>query len=173
MINYDLRKIRALCFDVDGVLSGNNVLLSDTDGQPQRTANIKDGYALQLAIKQGLDAAIITGGRSPAVKARYEGLGLKHIFMGVAVKIRCFEAWCQEQGYNREEVLYMGDDIPDFEVMQACGCPVCPADAAPEIREVALYVSDRPGGMGCVRDVIEQVLKAQGKWMSTAEAFGW
>lgn len=173
MINYDLTKIRALIFDVDGVLSANNVILIGTDGQPQRTANIKDGYALQLAVKQGLDIAIITGGRSLAVQARYEGLGIKHVYMGVSVKITCFEAWCHEKGYQPEEVLYMGDDIPDYEVMKKCGCPVCPADAATEIRDISCYVSDKNGGMGCARDVIEQVLKAQGKWMSDAEAFGW
>lgn len=173
MINYDLTKIKALVFDVDGVLSANTVILIGTDGQPHRTANIKDGYALQLAAKKGLDLAIITGGRSLAVQARYENLGIKHIYMGVGVKINCFRAWCNEKGYSLDEVLYMGDDIPDYEVMKACGCPVCPQDAATEIRDISCYVSDRNGGEGCVRDVIEQVLKAQGKWMETADAFGW
>ena len=172
MINYDLKKIKALAFDVDGVLSANNVILEGA-GQPVRTANIKDGYALQLAVKCGLNLAIITGGRSEAVRTRYVTLGLQNVFMGVAVKILCFRDWLEESGLKPEEVLYMGDDIPDYEVMKACGLPCCPADAASEIKSIATYVSQYNGGYGCVRDVIEQVLKAQGKWMSNAEAFGW
>ena len=172
MINYDLKKIKALAFDVDGVLSANNVLLSG-NGQPDRTANIKDGYALQLAVKSGLNLAIITGGRSEAVRVRYVSLGLQNVFMGVAVKIVCFRDWLAESDLKPEEVLYMGDDIPDYEIMKECGLPCCPADAAPEIKAISTYVSQINGGYGCVRDVIEQVLKAQGKWMSNAEAFGW
>lgn len=172
MINYDLKKIRALAFDVDGVLSTNNVILLE-GGQPCRTANIKDGYALQLAIKRGLDIAIITGGKSEAVRVRYEGLGIKHVFLGVSVKIKKYEEWLRDNGLTDEQVLYMGDDIPDYEVMRRCGCACCPADAAEEIKQIATYVSPREGGMGCARDVIEQVLRAQGKWMTDAEAFGW
>lgn len=173
MINYDLKKIKAMAFDVDGVLSKNNVLLLEDRPQPVRTANIKDGYALQLAVKSGLRLAIITGGRSEAVRVRYEGLGVQDVFMGAGVKIECFGDWLAMHDLRPEEVLYMGDDIPDYEVMRACGCPCCPADAAPEIREVALYVSDRRGGEGCVRDVVEQVMRAQGLWMNSATAFGW
>ena len=172
MINYDLKKIRALAFDVDGVLSTNNVILLE-GGQPCRTANIKDGYALQLAIKRGLDIAIITGGKSEAVRVRYEGLGIKHVFLGVSVKIKKYEEWLRDNSLTDEQVLYMGDDIPDYEVMRRCGCACCPADAAEEIKQIATYVSPREGGMGCARDVIEQVLRAQGKWMTDAEAFGW
>lgn len=173
MINYDLTKIKALAFDVDGVLSTNNVILLGDGRQPHRTANIKDGYALQLAVKCGLDVAIITGGRSPEVIERYRGLGISHVFSGVSVKIDCFEEWLLSTGLRAEEVLYMGDDIPDYEVMRACGCPCCPADAAPEIKSVSCYISQQCGGHGCVRDVVEQVLRAQGKWMANAEAFGW
>ncbi len=172
MINYDLTRIRALAFDVDGVLSTNNVVLLE-GGQPCRTANIKDGYALQLAVKRGLPIAIITGGRSQAVKVRYEGLGITDVFLGTAVKIQKFEEWTASLHVKPEEVLYMGDDIPDYEVMQRCGCPCCPADAAAEIRQIATYVSPLNGGCGCVRDVVEQVLRAQGKWMGDATAFGW
>jgi len=172
MIDYDLKRIRALAFDVDGVLSTNIVRLAD-EGQPVRTANIKDGYALQHAVKCGLDIAIITGGRGEAVRRRYEALGIRHIFQGVSIKIACFERWLSAEGYAPEEVLYMGDDIPDYEVMCRCGLPVCPADAAPEIRQISKYVSRQPGGYGCVRDVVEQVLRAQGHWMASAEAFGW
>ncbi len=161
MINYDLTKIKGLAFDVDGVLSTNFVLLDEDGGQPRRTANIKDGYALQLAVKQGLNIAIITGGRSEAVRTRYLALGVMNIFMGAGVKIQCFDQWLEESDLQPEEVLYMGDDIP------------CPADAADEIKGISLYVSHAAGGCGCVRDVVEQVLRAQGLWMSDETAFGW
>ncbi|MGN1354308.1 MAG: KdsC family phosphatase [Alloprevotella sp.] len=173
MINYDLTKIKAMAFDVDGVLSTNNVYLLAEQSQPARTANIKDGYAMQLAVKRGLNLAIITGGRSEAVRTRYVGLGLQNVFMGVSVKIDCFKRWLDESGLQPDEVLYMGDDIPDYEVMQACGLPCCPADAAEEIKSISTYISPRCGGLGCVRDVIEQVLRAQGKWMGDNVAFGW
>ena len=173
MIPYDLTKIKALAFDVDGVLSTNLVRLSESESQPQRTANIKDGYALQLAIKSGLQLAIITGGKSEAVRRRYENLGFQDVYQSVSVKIECFEAWLAKYNLKPEEVLYMGDDIPDYEVMRLCGCPVCPNDAASDIRSISLYVSPKNGGEGCVRDVVEQVLRAQGHWMSSAKAFGW
>ena len=174
MINYDLKKIRALAFDVDGVLSTNCVLLMPgAEGGPLRTANIKDGYAMQLAVKCGLQLAIITGGRSEAVRTRYEALGVQSVYMGAAVKLQVLHEWMQREQLQADEVLYMGDDIPDYEVMQAVGCPCCPADAAEEIKAVSCYVSPRAGGEGCVRDVLEQVLRAQGRWMASAEAFGW
>ena len=173
MINYDLTKIKAMAFDVDGVLSTNNVYLLSELGQPARTANIKDGYAMQLAVKRGLNLAIITGGRSEAVRTRYVGLGLQNVFMGVSVKIDCFNRWLEESGLQADEVLYMGDDIPDYEVMRTCGLPCCPADAAEEIKSISTYVSPKCGGFGCVRDVIEQVLRAQGQWMGDNIAFGW
>lgn len=172
MINYDLKKIRAFAFDVDGVLSGNNVMLLP-DGEPARSANIKDGYAMQLAVKKGFGMAIITGGRTEAVRRRYEGLHVPHIYMGASIKIDIFRQWLAETGLRAEEVLYMGDDIPDYEVLRTCGCSCCPADAAPEIRETCLYVSHVAGGEGCARDVIEQVLRAHGLWMTGTEAFGW
>ncbi len=172
MINYDLSRIRAFVFDVDGVLSMNNISIGH-DGQPQRTANIKDGYALQLAVKSGLKVAIITGGRSNAVRERYMGLGITDIFQGVSVKVDAYSEWLLREGLKEEEVLYMGDDIPDYEAMSRCGLPACPADAAPEIRDIARYISPVCGGMGCVRDVIEQVLRAQGLWMSDEHAFEW
>lgn len=173
MIHYDLRKIKALAFDVDGVLSASTIPLFGDNGIPARTANIKDGYALQLAVKRGLRIAIITGGKSEAVVRRYQGLGITDIYSGVAVKKPCFEEWLRLNDLQAEEALYMGDDIPDYEVMQACGCACAPADAAGEIRDIAAYVSPCAGGAGCVRDVVEQVLKAQGLWMNDAHAFGW
>jgi len=172
MINYDLQKIKALIFDVDGVLSAETIPMS-TDGTPCRTVNIKDGYALQLAVKMGLHIAIITGANVESVRKRYEGLGVKDVHLGAAIKIETYEEFLKKYSMTDEEVLYMGDDIPDFEVMKRCGCPCCPADAAPEIKGISIYISHIKGGFGCGRDVIEQVLRAQGKWMADKKAFGW
>ena len=172
MINYDLKKIKAVVFDVDGVLSACTVTMHPS-GEPMRSVNIKDGYALQYAVKCGLLVAIITGGNTDAVRKRYENLGIREIRMGAAVKINEYESVKNKYGLKDEEILYMGDDIPDYEVMRLCGCPCCPADAAPEIKDVSIYISHRNGGCGCGRDVIEQVLRAQNKWMKDEKAFGW
>ena len=172
MIDYDLTKIKALIFDVDGVLSAETITLHP-NGEPMRTVNIKDGYALQLAVKCGLHVAIITGGRTEAVRKRYEGLGIKDVYLGAAVKTREFDNFMEKYQLNPEEVLYMGDDIPDYEVLRLVGLPCCPADAAPEIKSICRYVSHRNGGYGCGRDVVEQVLRAQERWMSHEDAFGW
>ena len=172
MINYDLTKIKALLFDVDGVLSAETITM-DAQGTPLRTVNIKDGYALQLAAKSGLHVGIITGASVEAIRVRFEGLGIHEVHLGCSDKVPVYEDLLRRLDLKPEEVLYMGDDIPDYEVMQAVGCPCCPADAAPEIKSIARYVSPLSGGEGCVRDVVEQVLRAQGKWMAGAEAFGW
>ena len=172
MINYDLTKIHAIIFDIDGVLSAETITLSQ-DGVPQRTVNIKDGYAIQLAMKLGLRIVILTGGNTPNVRKRYEGLGVEDIYMGCAVKIETYERILHQYGLTDEQVMYMGDDIPDLEVMRRTGCPVCPKDACAEIKEASIYISDRCGGYGCGRDVIEQTLRAQGKWVMDKTAFGW
>ena len=172
MINYELTKIKAIVFDIDGVLSAETIPM-DTEGTPCRTVNIKDGYAIQLAVKMGLHIAIITGAKVDAIRVRYEGLGVKDIFIGAAVKMQTYEQVMEKYGLRDEEVIFMGDDIPDYEVMTRCGCPCCPADAAPEIKEISTYISSLKGGYGCGRDVIEQVLRAQGKWMADKHAFGW
>lgn len=172
MINYDLKKIRAVIFDVDGVLSAETITLS-ADGEPLRTVNIKDGYAIQLAQKEGLRIVILTGGKTEAVRLRYERLGVEDIFMGCAVKVKTYAEFLEKYSLKDEEIMYVGDDIPDYEVMSRVGCPCCPADACKEIKAVSIYVSNRAGGHGCGRDVIEQVLTAQGKWMSDKTAFGW
>ncbi|MCI5561261.1 MAG: HAD hydrolase family protein [Phocaeicola sp.] len=172
MINYDLTKIRALFFDVDGVLSCETVPMNDM-GIPLRSVNIKDGYALQLAVKRGLQIGIITGAKIEAIRERYHALGVQDIYIGASVKINIYKELLEKYHLKPSEVLYMGDDIPDYEVLQAVGLPCCPADAAPEIKSVCTYISHIKGGYGCARDVIEQVLKAQGKWMSDATAFGW
>lgn len=172
MINYDLTKIKAVVFDVDGVLSAETILLYP-NGEPMRSANMKDGYALQYAVRSGLIVAIITGGKTEAVRKRFEGLGINDVYLGSSVKIREYESLKNKYGLKDEEILYMGDDIPDYEVMCLCGCPCCPADAAQEIKDVSLYISHRDGGYGCGRDVIEQVLRAQGKWMLNENSFRW
>lgn len=170
-INYDLTKIKAFVFDVDGVLSAD-VLFISPEGDPMRTVNIKDGYAMQLAVKKGYHIAIITGGNTEAVRIRFSRLGIEHIYMQAAIKMVNFVDFMQKTGLKPEEVMYAGDDIPDYEVMKVVGLPVAPQDAAPEIKAIAKYISPRKGGDGVARDVIEQTLKAQNHWMGD-EAFGW
>jgi 3-deoxy-D-manno-octulosonate 8-phosphate phosphatase (KDO 8-P phosphatase) len=172
MINYDLTRIRAIIFDVDGVLSAETITLS-AEGEPLRTVNIKDGYAIQLAQKLGLRIVILTGGKTEAVRLRYARLGVEDIFMGCAVKVKAYDEFLERYGLKDEEVMYMGDDIPDLEIMRRVGCPVCPKDACPEVLETSIYVSHLCGGYGCGRDVIEQTLRAQGKWVMNEKAFGW
>jgi 3-deoxy-D-manno-octulosonate 8-phosphate phosphatase (KDO 8-P phosphatase) len=172
VINYDLKKIRAIVFDLDGVLSSSTISLG-TDGTPQRTVNIKDGYAIQLAVKMGLRIAIISGCKIEAVRKRYEGLGMEDIYLGAAVKMKTYGELKAKYGLSDEEVMFMGDDIPDLEVMHRVGCPVCPKDACAEVKAASCYVSDLAGGQGCGRDVIEQTLRAQGKWLLDERAFGW
>lgn len=172
MINYDLTKIRAIIFDLDGVLSAETIAM-DINGTPLRTVNIKDGYAIQLAMKLGLRIAILSGCRVETVRHRYEGLGMEDIYLGASVKIQVYEQFLAKYGLKDSEVMFMGDDIPDLEVMRRVGCPVCPADACAEVKAASLYVSQRKGGQGCGRDVIEQTLRAQDKWLSDERAFGW
>ena len=167
----DLTRIRGIAFDVDGVLSPCTIPMSE-DGEPCRLLNVKDGYAIQLAVKKGLRLAIISGGRSKAVALRYRNLGVQDVFMGDQFKLPLFEQWLEETGLDASEVIFVGDDIPDIQVMKEVGLPVCPADASPEVKEISKFVSEKPGGKGAVRDVIERVLKVQGKWM-TAEAYAW
>jgi len=170
-INYDLRKIRGFIFDVDGVLS-KDVIPLHPNGDPMRTVNIKDGYALQLAVKKGYQVAIITGGYTDSVKMRFERLGVKYIYMRSSVKMKDYTDFMNRTGLKPEEVLYAGDDIPDYEVMKQVGLPVAPADAASGIKDISLYISSKNGGEGIARDVIEQTMKTQGTWL-TGEAFGW
>ena len=172
MINYDLTKIKAIIFDIDGVLSAETINLS-ADGVPLRTVNIKDGYAIQLAVKLGLHIAILSGAKVDSIRVRYEGLGVQDVYLGCAVKIATYNEFLSKYGLTDDEIMYMGDDIPDMEIMRRVGCPVCPNDACPEIKSVSLYVSHLKGGYGCGRDVIEQVLRAQGKWVMNEKAFGW
>ena len=172
MINYDLTQIRAIVFDIDGVLSRETISLGD-DGLPRRTVNIKDGYAIQLAVKLGLRIAIMTGANVETIRLRYAALGVEDIYMGCSVKIKTYDDFLAKYGLTDAEVMYMGDDIPDLEILRRVGCPVCPKDACAEVREASVYVSHLRGGCGCGRDVIEQTLRAKGLWQMNATAFGW
>lgn len=172
MIDYDLTTVKACIFDVDGVLS-KAVMPLGPDGIPCRTSNVKDGYAIQHAVKTGLIVGIITGANLPCIRERYISLGVEDIFLGSVYKREVFTDFLLQRGLSADEVLYMGDDIPDYPVLSACGLPCCPADAAPEIKAVCRYISPLKGGEGCVRDVLEQVLRVQGKWMHNDDAFGW
>jgi len=158
-----LKDIKAFVFDVDGVLTNGDILASDS-GEFLRTFNIKDGYALQLAVKRGYQVCIISGGKGAAMERRFEGLGIKHVNLAVSDKVQVFEDFLATVNISASEVLYMGDDIPDHNVMKLVGLATCPADACEEIKSICSYISPYPGGKTAVRDVIEKVLKVQSKW---------
>lgn len=170
-IPFDLRTIRAFVLDMDGVVSAT-VSPVDPSGMPMRTVNVKDGYAMQYAVKQGFVLAIISGGESLAMRYRFESLGVQHIFMRVKDKAAKLHELTKLTGIRPEEMVYIGDDIPDIPIMRLVGLPVAPADAVAEVKQVARYISLRDGGYGVVRDVIEQTLKAQDRW-GDSEGFGW
>lgn len=170
-VDYDLTKIKAFVFDVDGVLSAESIPLHP-NGDPMRTVNTKDGYAIQLALKKGFHVGVITGGYSESVRIRFARLGVLYIYMRSSVKMDDYRDFMTKTGLSDPEVAYVGDDIPDYEIMSVAGLPVAPADAVPEIKQIARYISPRRGGEGVARDVIEQTMKAQGLWMCD-EAFGW
>ncbi|HRN42240.1 MAG TPA: HAD-IIIA family hydrolase [Vicingus sp.] len=166
-----LPKINTFIFDIDGVLTDGMVTIFP-DGDQIRTMNIKDGYALQYAVKKGYNIAIISGGSSETVRLRLNGLGITDVYLKSSNKIEIFENYLKTKNINKEHVLYMGDDIPDYHVMLKSGVATCPKDAAIEIKNIAHYISDKNGGKGCVRDIIEQVLRCQGKWFDE-EAHQW
>ena len=157
------KQITTFAFDMDGVLTDGTLFVFE-GSQPVRRMHIKDGYALQLAIKKGYRVVIISGSGSDAVVARLEGLGVKDIFMKQENKKACLQLYAEKHKLSWDEILFMGDDIPDYEVMRSVGLPSAPADAAVEIKEIARYISLLTGGMGCVRDVIEKVLKLNNAW---------
>lgn len=161
----DFSKIRAFAFDVDGVFTDGGILC-DLAGELYRTFDSKDGFGVRMAIMKGYPCAIITGGRSGSILARFKSCGVKpeNVYLGSRDKIVDFNAFCSKHNLSADEVLYVGDDIPDIEVMEACGIGVSPADGVPEVRQTADFVSTCPGGRGCVRDVIERVLKSRGNW---------
>lgn len=172
MIPYDLTRLRAFVFDVDGVLSPNMVPI-DENGAPARMANVKDGYALHLAVKYGYKIAIITGADTVAVHRRYSLLGIKDIFLSAGEKLPVFTKWLEENNLTPDEVAYCGDDVPDLLCLRHAGLSIAPADASPDAKEAAKYVTSIPGGHGVARELIEQTLRAQGKWPCDDSAYGW
>ncbi len=158
-----LEHIKTFVFDVDGVLTDGSVTVTTT-GEMLRKMNIKDGYALKIAVDKGYNVCIISGGSNEGVRIRLSGLGIKDIYLGAHNKIEQLDDYLSTNNLKPENVLYMGDDIPDYPVMKGIGLPCCPQDAAPEIKGISKYISHKKGGKGAVRDVIEQVLKVQGKW---------
>lgn len=158
-----LFKIKAFVFDVDGVLTNGTVMVN-TNGELLRNMNIKDGFALKTAVDKGYKVCIISGGSNEGVRKRLEALGIKEVFLGTHLKLNTLDQFMKEHQLTKEQLLYMGDDLPDYEVMQQVGLACCPQDAVPEIKAIAHYISHKKGGKGCVRDVIEQVLKVQGNW---------
>lgn len=171
-ISQDLTRFKAAIFDIDGVLSHQTVNM-DPAGRPVRTTNVRDGYALAQCAKLGFTIGIITGGKGDQIELRYEPLGVKHMYLWANDKLPCLHDFCDKTGIQPHEIIYCGDDIPDLPVMRKVGLAVCPADAAPEVKEIADYISPVIGGEGVARDILEQLLKAQGKWNNSSEAYGW
>lgn len=161
-----LKNISTFIFDVDGVLTDGTINVN-TLGEMFRTMNVKDGYGLKTAVERGYNICVISGGTNEGVRIRLQNLGVKDIFLGAHNKTEILENYLSTNSIKRENVLYMGDDLPDYHIMQEVGLPTCPQDAVPEIKSISKYVSHKKGGKGCVREVIEQVLKVQGKWMLT------
>ncbi|OOV26416.1 3-deoxy-D-manno-octulosonate 8-phosphate phosphatase [Flavobacterium sp. LM5] len=159
-----MNDITTFVFDVDGVLTDGSVFVNN-EGEMLRTMNIRDGYAIKTAVDNGYNVCIISGGSNEGVRVRLRNLGVTDIHLGTPDKVATFDEYTDVYQINPEQVLYMGDDIPDFHVMQLVGLPTCPQDACPEIKSISRYISHKNGGKGAVRDVIEQVMKVQGKWM--------
>ena len=166
-----LSQITTFIFDVDGVLTDGSVIL-ESSGEMVRTMHTKDGYALQHAVKKGYHIVIISGGSSVMVKKRLEGLGIEHIYLGKDHKLPVLNEHLQKHNISINQVLYMGDDIPDLPCLKEVGVSSCPKDASVEVREVCDYISHINGGKGCVRDVLEQTMRIQNKWMDD-DAYSW
>ena len=165
MENYKEKLVKISCFalDVDGVLTNGSLILVP-GGEQARVMHIRDGYAMQHAIKSGYKILILSGGKSEEVRSRLKGLGVKDVQLNCDDKLNALIDYMAEHDLKKEEVLYIGDDLPDLAVMKTCGMAACPNDAAQEIKKICHYISPFRGGEGCVRDVIEQALKVQGKW---------
>ncbi len=168
----DLRTIKAFAFDIDGVATDGGVFC-DPRGDLLRTYDAKDGFAIRMAVLHGYPVAVITGGSSESIRLRMitSGVAPEDVFLHCRDKREQFAVFCQRYRLLPEEVMYFGDDVPDMAVMQMSGCGVCPADAVEEVKEVADWVSDRPGGRGCLRECIETTLRAQGKWVFDPVAY--
>ncbi|HVU96202.1 MAG TPA: HAD hydrolase family protein [Puia sp.] len=157
------KSIRTFVFDVDGVMTDGSVQIFET-GEQVRRMNTRDGYSLQLAVRKGYHVVVISGGNSEGVRRRLQYLGIKDIFLDVHDKVALLVRYAKDHGLDEKDMLYMGDDIPDYAAMQHVGLACAPSDAAPEIRHIAAYISSFGGGQGCVRDVVEKVLKLNGQW---------
>lgn len=157
------KPITTLIFDIDGVLTDGSVLVFET-GEQVRSMSVKDGYALQLAVKKKYNLVVISGGNGVGAEKRLEKLGIANVFLNVTDKIRILEDYLQKHELTWAETLYMGDDIPDYRPMKKAGMPCAPSDAAPDILQIARYISPIGGGKGCVRDVIEKLLRLHGNW---------
>lgn len=160
------KAIKTFIFDVDGVLTNSELIVLE-NGQLLRKMNTRDGYAIKLAIKKGYRVCIITGGKSEGVVSRLKGLGVVDIFKGIQDKEAAYAEYLDAYQIKADEILFMGDDLPDYEVMRLVALPCCPSDAAVEILGISQYVSPFKGGQACVRDVIEKVLKLNGDWLTT------
>lgn len=160
-----MNDITTFIFDVDGVLTDGSVFVNN-EGEMLRTMNIRDGYAMKAAVESGYNVCIISGGSNEGVRVRLRNLGIKNIHLGTPDKVETFDEYIDLHQIKQENILYMGDDIPDYQVMKLVGLPSCPQDACPEIKGISKYISHKNGGKGAVRDVIEQVMKVQGKWMA-------
>lgn len=172
-IDYNLSLIKGIVFDVDGVLSPSTIPLG-ADGTPMRMVNIKDGYAIQLAAKSGYKIAIISGAVSDAVYMRFSALGIKDIYMGASNKIELLKGWLNKHNLDSSEIAYVGDDVPDIPPMQAIGLSVAPNDACNDVLGIARYISPVNGGYGVARDLIEEIMRANGQWLNdNPKAFGW
>lgn len=157
------KEIKCFVFDVDGVLTNGNLLVMP-GGTMLRTMNVKDGYAMQLAIKKGYHIAVISGGNSPEVKERLQKLGITEVYMQAEDKLSVLKSIIEKYALSPSNILCMGDDMPDVEIMKYAGLPCCPADAMPEIKKLSLYISPKNGGEGCARNVIEMVLRVRDDW---------
>lgn len=166
-----LHNVKAFVFDIDGVLTDGTVQVLES-GEMARTMNTRDGYALQHAVKNGYTIGVISGGKSEPTRGRLEKLGIHDVYLGITDKLDSLKEFMHIHKLKYENILYMGDDMPDYEVMQKCGIPCCPEDAAQEIKDISVYISDKKGGEGCVRDVIEQTMKLHGKWQSSSNSTG-
>jgi 3-deoxy-D-manno-octulosonate 8-phosphate phosphatase (KDO 8-P phosphatase) len=167
----DLKRVRAFVFDLDGVLSSQQMFM-DASGILLRTVNVKDGYALRLAAVKGYPVAVISGGVSMAVRRRMRRLGIRDVYMNAKNKQIPFQEFVNRYKLEESDILYMGDDLPDLPVMKRVGFPTCPADAVAEVKQVSRYISHFDGGDGCVRDVIEQVLRLHQHW-TDGDSFQW
>ena len=162
------KEVTTFVFDIDGVMTDSTVLLLE-NGLQARQMNIKDGLALQMALRNGYKVMVISGGTSEPVIRRLQYLGIEEIHLGLIDKLKFFEGICRQYTLEWKEILYMGDDLPDIPLLEKVGLPCCPEDAVPEVRAVSKYISSRSGGKGCVRDVIEKVLKLNDHWKYTSE----